>query len=72
MKKVKRIKVAYYGLIADIPEEGIEIEGESMVMPFSPSEPPYFRTEADQTITFTDWVAIFDITEVESGDHASQ
>lgn len=65
---MKRIKVAYYGLIADIPEEGIDIQGEAMVMPFSPSEPPYYRTEADLSITFTDWVAIFDVVEEDGKD----
>jgi hypothetical protein len=60
---MKRIKVAYYGLIADIPEEGVEIEGESMVMPFSASEPPYVRKYDDGSLDYLDWVAIFDITE---------
>jgi hypothetical protein len=60
---MKRIKVAYYGLIVDIPEEGIEIQGESMVMPFSVGEPPYCRKNADESIDYLDWVAIFDIVE---------
>jgi hypothetical protein len=58
---VKHIKVAFYGLIADIPEEGVEVEGESMILPFSSAEPPYTRTEADGSVTYLDWIAILDI-----------
>jgi hypothetical protein len=65
---MKRVKVAYYGLITDIPEEGIEIQGESMVMPFSAAEPPYYRKNADGTIDYLDWVAIFDIVDEDAKD----
>lgn len=57
------MKVAYYGLISEIPEEGVEISGESMVMPFSAAEPPYHRVESDGSVTFLDWVAIFDVVD---------
>lgn len=60
---MKRVRVVYYGLVTDIPEEGIEIEGEMYVMPFSSSEPPYTRSNADGTVDYLDWVAIFDVVE---------
>ena len=62
--------MAYYGLLSEIPEEGIEIEGEAMTLPFSSAEPPYFRTESDGMITFLDWIAILDVTD--DSDSVSQ
>jgi hypothetical protein len=59
----KTVKVVYYGLICDIPEEGIESKGELTFLPFSLGEPPYYRTEADGSITFLDWVCILDTVE---------
>jgi hypothetical protein len=59
----KTVKVVYYGLICDIPEEGIEAAGELSFFPFSSSEPPYYRVEADKSITFLDWVCILDTIE---------
>jgi hypothetical protein len=44
-----RLRKLYYGLITDFPKDGIEYEGEIMMMPFSPPEPPYIE-----------WVAIFE------------
>ena len=59
----KRVKVVFYGLLADIPEEGVEAEGELTFFPFSTGEPPYCRTEADGSVTYLDWIAILETIE---------
>jgi hypothetical protein len=59
----KRVKVIYYGLICDIPEEGLEHTGELTYLPFSLGEPPYYRQEADGSITFLDWICVLETTE---------
>ncbi len=41
------------------------------MLPFSPGEPPYYRTNADGTIDFTDWIAILEEVE-DDDDHASR
>jgi hypothetical protein len=67
---MKHVKVVYYGLICDIPPEGVEATGELMVLPFSSGEPPYYRKEADGTITFLDWVAILETCSDDEDDDA--
>lgn len=61
----KKVKVLYYGRIADIPEEGVEAEGELTFLPFSSAEPPYCQVEEDKSVTYLDWIAILETLEDE-------
>lgn len=60
---MKKVRVLYYGLIADIPKEGIDFKGELSFLPFSLSEPPFHKVEQDGSITFQDWIAILEVTD---------
>jgi len=55
--------VLYYGLIIDIPEEGLEYTGELTYLPFSSAEPPYTRKNADETVDYLDWICILETTD---------
>lgn len=67
----KRLKLLYYGLIANLPVEGLEYEGDLSFLPFSSSEPPYHQTEKDGTIKFLDWMAILESVEEEEDETSS-